>query len=171
MLVGVVSDTHDNAQYVETAVEAFADAGADAVIHCGDIVAPFSATPFDPDAVDGSGADWEFHAVRGNNDGEWTLADAVDAFGTYHGEFASLTLDGTEFAVYHGTSEPIVDALVASGSYDYVLRGHTHERVHEEREGTVHLNPGGVPIPGREEEPAAMVVDTDSGGVTTHELG
>ncbi|QZY00144.1 metallophosphoesterase [Halobaculum rubrum] len=171
MLVGVVSDTHDNARYVEAAIETFETAGVDAVIHCGDVVAPFSATPFDPDAVDGSDADWEFHAVRGNNDGEWALADVVETFGTYHGEFAELTLGGTEFAVYHGTSEPIVDALLASGSYDYVCRGHTHERVHEERDETTHLNPGGVPIPGREEEPAAMLVDTASGDVTVHNLG
>ncbi|WP_277553645.1 metallophosphoesterase [Halobaculum limi] len=163
MLVGVVSDTHDNAQYVENAVGVFTDRAVDAVIHCGDIVAPFSATPFD--------GDWEFHAVRGNNDGEWALADTVESFGTYHGEFADLTLDGAEFAVYHGTSEPIVDALLASGAYDYVCRGHTHERVNEEREETVHLNPGGVPIPGREEEPAAFVVDTASEEVTVHDLG
>ncbi|WP_435063007.1 metallophosphoesterase [Halobaculum sp. EA56] len=168
MLVGVVSDTHDNARYVDRAVEAFADAGVDVAIHCGDVVAPFSATPFDPDAAD---ADWAFHAVRGNNDGEWALADAVGAFGTYHGEFAEVTLDGTAFAVYHGTSEPIVEALIDCGSYDYVCRGHTHERVHEERDGTVHLNPGGVPIPGREEEPAAVLVETGTGEVTFRDLG
>lgn len=171
MLVGVVSDTHDNAQYVDAAVAAFAEAGADVVIHCGDIVAPFSATPFDPATVDGPGGDWDFHAVRGNNDGEWALVDAVDAFGTYHGEFAALTLNGAEFAVYHGTSEPLVDALLASGAYDYVCRGHTHERVYEEHGGAVHLNPGGVPIPGREEEPAVFVVDTVSEEVTVHDLG
>ncbi|MFC6787582.1 metallophosphoesterase [Halobaculum halobium] len=171
MLVGVVSDTHDNAQYVEAAVDAFADAAVDVAIHCGDIVAPFSATPFEPGSGDNPDADWAFHAVRGNNDGEWALADAVDAFGTYHGEFAELTLGSAEFAVYHGTSEPIVDALLASGSYDYVCRGHTHERVHEERDGTVHLNPGGVPIPGREKGPSAALVDTASGEVSFERLG
>lgn len=161
MKLGVVSDTHDNAQYVEAAVELFSGT-ADAVVHCGDVVAPFSASPFD--------ADFEFYAVRGNNDGEWALADAVRSFGTYLGEMGELTFGGTSFAVYHGTSEPIVDALVDCGRYDYVLRGHTHERVHEERDGTVHLNPGGVPIPGNEEEPAGVLVDTDAGDVTLEEL-
>jgi len=171
MLVGVVSDTHDNAQYVEAAVEAFRSAGVATVIHCGDVVAPFSAAPFDPDAVDDADADWAFHAVRGNNDGEWSLAGTVEAFGTYHGEFAELTLGDADFAVYHGTSEGIVDALLASGRYDYVCRGHTHERVHEDHDGTTHLNPGGVPIPGRERTPAAMIVDTASGDVTVRDLG
>ena len=163
MLVGVVSDTHDNASVVDAAAAAFERTGADAVVPCGDVVAPFSAAPFD--------GDWAFHAVRGNNDGEWALADTVREFGTYHGEFGAPTFDGTEFAVYHGTSEPIVDVLVASGDYDYVCRGHTHERVHEERDGTVHLNPGGVPVPGHEAGPTALIVDTDSDEVTAHELG
>ncbi|MFC7069219.1 hypothetical protein [Halobaculum lipolyticum] len=41
----------------------------------------------------------------------------------------------------------------------------------EERGGTVHLNPGGVPMPGNEGAPAAPVVDTESGDVTAAELG
>jgi putative phosphoesterase len=206
---------------VEAAVDAFADATVDAVVHCGDFVAPFSATPFD--------ADFDFYAVRGNNDGEWALADAVESFGTYLGEMGELTLGGREFAVYHGTSEPIVGALLTCGSYDYVLRGHTHQRVHEAREygpdggdgsgpdgageddrdpgggrvdvtahptegesvsgtpgpdfgaddtpagsgdrsaerrvATVHVNPGGVPIPGQEAPPAGVLIDTDTGQV------
>ncbi|QLG26053.1 metallophosphoesterase [Halorarum halophilum] len=162
MRIGVVSDTHDNERYVEAAVDLFSGT-ADAVVHCGDIVAPFSATPFDED--------FEFYAVRGNNDGEWALADTVRSFGAYLGEMGELTFDGYEFAVYHGTSEPIVDALVECGSYDYVLRGHTHERVHDERDGTIHLNPGGVPIPGNEEEPAGILIDTGTGDVEFEELG
>ncbi|MFB6189252.1 MAG: metallophosphoesterase, partial [Halapricum sp.] len=133
MQIGIVSDTHDNGDVVERAVQVFEDAGVETVIHCGDIVAPFSATPFD--------REFDFYAVRGNNDGEWNLQNAVAAFGTYLGEMGELTLDGAAFAVYHGTSEPIVEALLDCGSYDYVLRGHTHERVHEDRAGTVHLNP------------------------------
>lgn len=161
MKIGVVSDTHDNARYVEAAVELF-EGTAEAVIHCGDVIAPFSATPFD--------ADFEFYAVHGNNDGEWALADTVRSFGAYLGEMGELSFGGLDFAVYHGTSEPIVDALLESGSYDYVLRGHTHERVHEERDGTVHLNPGGVPIPGREEGPAGVLLDTETGDVEFEEL-
>jgi hypothetical protein len=162
MQLGIVSDTHDNAAVVEQAVERFETAAVDAVIHCGDVVAPFSATPFD--------ADFDFYAVRGNNDGEWSLQDVVADFGTYLGEMGELTFDGQDVAVYHGTSEPIVDALIDSGTYDYVLRGHTHERVHEDRDGTVHINPGGIPIPQAPDAPAAVVLDTASGDVTFHDL-
>jgi len=163
MLVGIVSDTHDNGEQVEAAVERFANAGVETVVHCGDFVAPFSVTPFD--------GDWEFYAVRGNNDGEWAVEAAVDDFGTYLGEMGELTLDGREVAVYHGTSGAIVDALVECGTYDYVLHGHTHEAGTEEYEGTVRVNPGGISIPPAPGAFSVATLDTDSGELAFHELG
>ena len=162
MKIGVIADTHDAGDVLEQAVKRFITEDVAAVVHCGDIVAPFSATPFD--------ADFDFYAVRGNNDGEWALADTVEEFGTYLGEMGELTLDGEDFGVYHGTSDAIVDALVESGTYDYVLHGHTHERVREERDGTVRLNPGGVPIPQAPNPQAAVVIDTETGQIATFEL-
>jgi len=163
MLVGIVSDTHDNTDLVDRAVETFADAGCDAVVHCGDFVAPFSVTPFD--------GDWSFYAVRGNNDGEWAVQSTVAEFGTYFGEMGELTLDGDDIAVYHGTSGPVVDALVDCGSYDYVFHGHTHERGSEAREGTVRINPGGISIPPAPEPFSVATLSTETGEIEFHELG
>jgi putative phosphoesterase len=159
MLVGIVSDTHDNLDLVAGAVAQFEAEGVDAVVHCGDVVAPFAATPFDTDAFD-------FYAVRGNNEGEWALKPAIESFGTHLGECGTVTFDGVSAAVYHGTSETVVDALCACGDYDYVFRGHTHERVVEERGGTVHVNPGGLPIAGGDDEFYVALLDTESGDVT-----
>lgn len=164
MKVGICSDTHDNLDLVEAAVERFESADVGAVVHCGDVVAPFSATPFDSGAFD-------FYAVRGNNDGEWYLQSAIEGFGAYLGEMGELTVDGAAVAVYHGTSEPIVDALCACGDYDYVFRGHTHRRVREECGGTVHVNPGGLPIPGADDAYSVATLDTETDEVEFHELG
>jgi len=139
MLIGIVSDTHDDLAAVEAAVSLFEREGVDAVVHCGDFVAPFSVTPFD--------GDFDFHAVRGNNDGEWAVESTVEAFGEYHGEAAALSFGGTDIAVTHGTSDLVVDALVDCGDYDYVFHGHTHAHGVEARDGTVRVNPGGLPIP------------------------
>ncbi|QCC48499.1 metallophosphoesterase family protein [Halobellus limi] len=162
MLVGLCSDTHDNLDLARSAVETFEAEDVDAVVHCGDVVAPFTAATFD--------ADFEFHAVRGNNDGECALAETIDEFGTHHGESAHLTFEGSDgdvdVAVYHGTSERLVDALVDCGTYDYVVRGHTHQRTCEERDGTVHVNPGGLPFPGADEAYHVAILDTDAGDVT-----
>ncbi|MEF8852254.1 MAG: metallophosphoesterase [Haloarculaceae archaeon] len=162
MHLGIVSDTHDNTDVVEAAVDVFEREDVDAVVHCGDFVAPFSAAAFDLGV--------EFHAVRGNNDGEWALQNAVDDFGTYHGESAELTFDGVDVAVYHGTSEGIVDALVDCGHYDYVLHGHTHEYAHEQRGDTTRINPGGIEIDAAPDAPCAVVLDTETGEVDREEL-
>lgn len=162
MLVGIVADTHDNLELVEAAVETFEDRGVDVVVHCGDIVAPFSVAPFD--------GEFEFYAVRGNNDGEWALQSAIAEFGTYLGEMGELTLDGEEIGAYHGTSEAIVEALVASANYDYVLHGHTHERTHEVYEGTVQINPGGIAFPDAPEPFSIAVLDTETGDVAFEKL-
>lgn len=165
MQVGVVSDTHDNLDIAQAAVDRFLAADVDIVVHCGDIISPFTARLFDSD-------DFEFYAVRGNNDGEWALQSLVDDFGAYLGEMGELELESAHVAVYHGTSEAVVGALVDSGNYDYVLRGHTHEQVHERRNGTVHVNPGGIPLdPSGGDPPAAVVLDTEASEVDFHDLG
>ena len=143
MLIGIVSDTHDDLAAVEAAIELFAREDVDAIVHCGDFVSPFSVTPF---SIDGTDAP-EFYAVRGNNDGEWAVQSTVETFGTYFGEAGTLTVDDTKIAITHGTSQIVVDALVDCGDYDYVLHGHTHAHGVEERDGTVRVNPGGLPIP------------------------
>ena len=160
MLLGLCTDTHDNLGVARGAVDTFESAGVDAIVHCGDVVAPFTAAEFDVGI--------DFHAVYGNNDGEPALADAVGEFGIHHGESAHLTFDGVDVAVYHGTSEQLVDALIGCGEYDYVVRGHTHERTHEERNGTVHVNPGGLPFPGVDDTYHVATLDTESGEVRFH---
>jgi len=162
MQIGVVSDTHDNRDVITAAVDLF-EGEVDAVIHCGDIVAPFSVTPFD--------SDFDFYAVRGNNDGEWALQDAVRNFGAYLGEMGELSLGGKRVAIYHGTSSPVVTALVECGNYDYVFHGHTHTRAHEEVDGTVRINPGGISTNGETTEPpAGAILDTETGEVEFHDL-
>jgi hypothetical protein len=162
MRLGICSDTHDDLDLARAAVDRFEAEDVDAVVHCGDVVAPFTANVFD--------AAFDFHAVRGNNDGEWTLQSAVDSFGTYHGEAAALTFDGTDVAVYHGTDETLVEGLVRRGDYDYVFRGHTHEHGRDEAGETVHVNPGGLPIPGADDSYHVATLDTSADDLAFHEL-
>ena len=163
MEIGIVSDTHDDLRAVARADDLFAGR-ADVVVHCGDLVSPFAAAAFD--------GDYDFHAVAGNNEGEPALVDAVEDVGTHHGECAALALDGLDVAVYHGTGSLLVDALVDCGAYDYVFHGHTHRRVHEETDGTVRINPGGIAlsVDADGDPPAGVVVDTETDEVTFHDL-
>ncbi|MBC5793295.1 MAG: metallophosphoesterase [Nanohaloarchaea archaeon] len=157
MKIGVISDTHDNIELAKKAVEYFESEKVDKVVHCGDMVAPFAAELFDKD--------FDFIAVRGNNDGEWNLKQTVEEFGEFHNNIAELELSGNEIAVYHGTEESIVESLVESGSYEYVLRGHTHQKKVSECNGAIELNPGGIKLPGQDEEFHVAIIDFEKGDI------
>ncbi|ERG96289.1 metallophosphoesterase family protein [Haloquadratum walsbyi] len=178
MRIGCCSDTHDNLRLARRAVETFIAADVDMIIHCGDIVSPFTASIFDTEIP--------FHAIRGNNDGEWAVESTIEDFengsGTYHGESVHLSFETTEnnsnseidIAVYHGTSEHLVDALLECGQYDYVLRGHTHNQTVEMSDSSVHVNPGGLPISGADDAYHVAIIDTDhtvsTDAVTVHTI-
>lgn len=161
MKVGIVSDTHDNIELAEKAVNFFEEESCEVVIHCGDMVAPFTADLFD--------AGFEFHAVRGNNDGEWNLKETVEKFGNFYNNIAELELEGLEIGVYHGTEEEIVEGLVRK-DYDFVFRGHTHQKKISEHEGTIELNPGGIALPEQEEDFHVATLDTESREVEFHRI-
>lgn len=157
MKLGIVSDTHDNLEKARNAADYFETQNIGTVIHCGDMVAPFTAEVFD--------RSFDFHYIRGNNDGEWNLKQVVEQFGSFYNNIVELEIDGQKIAAYHGTEEEIVEGLVKSGNYDYVLRGHTHQRKHEEQSKTVEINPGGIQLPGQEEGFSVAVLDLQTGDI------
>ncbi|MFB6292186.1 MAG: metallophosphoesterase [Candidatus Nanohaloarchaea archaeon] len=161
MKLGIVSDTHDHLELAEDAAEFF-EGRVDAVIHCGDMVAPFTAEKFD--------AGFDFYCVRGNNDGEWNLKQTVNGFGEFFNNVAELEFSGSSIAVYHGTDEEIARALRESGEYDYVLRGHTHEKKLREVDETLEINPGGIPVPFAPGDFHVAVLDLESGDVEFHRM-
>ncbi|QGA80299.1 metallophosphoesterase [Candidatus Nanohalobium constans] len=161
MKIGVISDTHDNLSLTRKAVEFFEAEKVEAVIHCGDMIAPFTAELFD--------ADFDFYAVRGNNDGEWSLKETVEQFGEFYNNIADLEFSGKKIAVYHGTEEEIVEGLVEK-DYDYVFRGHTHRKKVESHGDTTELNPGGIKLLGQEEEFNFAVVDLEEDEIGFHEI-
>lgn len=162
MKLGIVADTHDHFDKAEAAADFFSEKDVDKVIHCGDMICPATANIFD--------RGFDFHAVRGNNDGEWDLKSTVEEFGEFYNNIAELGFSGEDIAVYHGTEEEIVDVLVESGNYDYVFRGHTHEKRVREVDGTVELNPGGVKLPFQEEKIHVVILDLESGEFEFHRI-
>lgn len=136
MWVAIVSDSHDNLWKVEAAREPLTQ--ADALLHCGDWVAPFTLKRF----IDIMGGK-PIHGIFGNNDGERRLlARMAAAHPNVHlyGDFAEITLGGLRFALTHYPE--IARPLAACGHYDVVCYGHNHQ-AHQETVGpTLLLNPG-----------------------------
>ncbi|PUA31207.1 MAG: hypothetical protein B9J98_07355 [Candidatus Terraquivivens tikiterensis] len=135
MLVGIVSDTHDDLDRIRRAVQVFRERRVDVVIHCGDWVSPFSVREFKGLKV---------LSVLGNNDGDLLLLDKTlrEMGSSLEGRFASIGLDNKKIAVIHGEYPELVEALIKSGMYDVVAHGHTHKRRCERFNDTLALNPG-----------------------------
>lgn len=154
MRIGVISDTHDRMPAIRRAVEIFNEEGVDAVLHCGDFVAPFALLPFRELSA-------PFYAVFGNNDGEkvgitalferngWTLNDRPHF----------MELDGTRIAMLHEPDH--LHAIEESGEHDLVVFGHTHKKHFGIKDGLMTLNPGEACgwVKG---EATAAILDTES---------
>lgn len=138
MILGVLSDTHDNIWKLDAALPHLQR--AQAVVHCGDLCAPFMVRRL----AEGLG-ERPVHIVWGNNDGDTFLIGKVaSAYPSVHlhGPFAELDLEGRRVAVNHYPE--IARGLALSGLYDLVCYGHDHT-AHKSRHGDcLLLNPGEV---------------------------
>lgn len=135
MLIGIISDTHDRVDYIMKAIEIFKREKVEALIHCGDYVAPFALVPFQK-------LDCPFYGVFGNNDGEKKgLLKKAESLGELKNPPHIFKLGEKSFLVNHSPlSEE--DIRRRESSIDYFLCGHTHE-AEEKMVGSVKfINPG-----------------------------
>jgi putative phosphoesterase len=144
MKVCIVSDSHDRAEALDGAVRQAAAAGAEAVIHCGDLIGAHTLRP----AV---AAGLPLHLVHGNNLGDaatlYRLARESGGRLHYHGADARLELGGRRIFVVHYPEYG--HAMACTGEWDLVCCGHSHvaetRQVAHVRGGSTWLvNPGTV---------------------------
>jgi hypothetical protein len=154
MKIAILSDTHDNIWKLAGAIPRMET--AQAIVHCGDIIAPFTLRQL----LEGVGGK-PVHVVWGNNDGDRLhLADVGRKFPNFHlhGELAMLELDGLTAAVNHYPD--IARGLARGGAFGLVCYGHDHV-AHEEWVGeTLLLNPGEVM--GKDGRSSLVLLDTAS---------
>ena len=144
MKVCILSDSHDHRYLLRAAVEQAQRAGAEAVLHCGDVVAPSTLHVLRPFGL-------PVHVVHGNNTGDLfhlsKLAAEPGSLVRYHGQDASVTLGGRRIFVVHYPHYAY--AMACTGDYDLVCFGHEHaasvRRVANVKGGeTLLVNPGTV---------------------------
>ncbi|MHA1335376.1 MAG: metallophosphoesterase [Promethearchaeota archaeon] len=141
MLIGVISDTHDNKEKILKAVEIMNERGVEAVIHCGDFIAPFVKRWFD--GLNGT-AKKNFYGVFGNNDGEKLfLKQNLGQICNLVGTELNIELGGKKIYASHTLDKEAIDGLAQSGKFNIILTGHTHSIVNKKYDnGTLILNPG-----------------------------
>jgi putative phosphoesterase len=134
--VGILSDTHDQVARTQAAVARLADAGAQVLIHCGDITIPDVVYELNP---------LPSYFVFGNCDDDlFNLRQAIAAVGGTSLERGGLIeLAGRRLAVTHGDSDLELRRLEAQEPH-YLLTGHTHQ-VADRRNGSIRwINPGAL---------------------------
>ncbi len=136
MRIGILSDTHDQIARTEAAVQLLVEAGADVLMHCGDITIPDVVYPL---------AALPSYFVFGNCDAELNdLRHAMRAIGGTCLERGGLIeLDGHRVAVTHGDSDRELAALLARRP-EYLFSGHTHNAIDVIKGPTRFINPGAL---------------------------
>jgi uncharacterized protein len=154
MLLGILADTHDELARTQRAIEIMREAGAEALIHCGDltgspIVAVCSALPL-----------W---FVFGNHD-----ADSVPELQRASAQFGAaclgwggvIDLAGKHIGVAHGHLTTDVRRVPAERP-DFLLTGHAHFASDEIVGGTRRICPGALH---RADEFTVALLDLPVGG-------
>ena len=122
MIVCIVSDSHDRADPLAAAVRSAADQGAQAVIHCGDLIGTQTLRA-------ALAVGLPLHLIHGNNLGDpVSLARWMRERGgqlQYHGPEARLELGGRRIFVVHYPEYGY--AMACTGDWDLVCCGHSHE--------------------------------------------
>ena len=72
MKICIVSDSHDNRALLEAAVREAKAAGAEAILHCGDVVAPSTLEVLKPFNLPA-------HVIHGNNTGDLYMMGLIAA--------------------------------------------------------------------------------------------
>jgi uncharacterized protein len=147
MKIGVLSDTHD---YFDSRLPGLFD-GVDHILHAGDIGRPWIILELEQIAP--------VTAIIGNTDDGLPFRDT-----------AIVTLAQRTFLLHHivhpDKLNKQVRDLIIRNNPDVVIFGHTHQRSHETRDGTLYLNPGYAGVPRPNLERSVAILDCDDSGFT-----
>jgi len=156
MQIGILSDTHNNIENLQAALQIFRKNNLFTIFHCGDMTR-VEVVPL----LDG----FRVIYLVGNSDVLWgeirrsLLELNPESYGDliFTGE-----IDGVKIAAAHGHLDGVIEGLVRSGEYDFVFCGHSH-RHNEVYVGKTRLiNPGA--LGGLKVEPRSICqLDLDSG--------
>jgi putative phosphoesterase len=144
MKICIVSDSHDHRDHLAVAVTEAKSLGAQAVIHCGDLVAPSTLHAIIPLGL-------PVHLVHGNNQGDLfhlsKLAHKPENRVHYYGQDGAFVLAGKRIFIVHYPH--YAKAMAVTGDYELVCNGHEHhaviERIKNIKGGeTLRVDPGTV---------------------------
>lgn len=164
MIVGIISDVHNNLRHLDKAITCFRKKKIDILLHCGDWDMPFTLEMYKEFKC-------PIRGVLGNGDPdiqkfEYQLQNKFQDLDLKLSElFLDLNLDNKRVAVFHGNDESLVKMIIESQMFDLFCYGHTHKPKIERIKRTLIINPGslvGVYLPDKKFPITVAVYDTRS---------
>lgn len=162
MKICIVSDSHDRSDPLVEAIVEAQSAGAQAVIHCGDLIGVNTLRASLKLGI-------PIHAVHGNNIGDvaalYRMMAKSNGLFTYYGQEVALELGGRKIFVTHMPHHG--QAFACTGDYDLVCHGHSHT-AHVGKQSNITgghswlVNPGsvaGIDAPGVDAVPTCILGD------------
>jgi putative phosphoesterase len=151
--LGILSDTHDELERARGAIELLRAAGAEALIHCGDLASPAIV------AVLAGLPSW---FVFGNHDSDMVphLRRAAAEHGVGCLEWGGVVeLAGKRIGVAHGHMSADMRRVLAARP-DYLLSGHSHIAADHVDGSVRRINPGALH---RADEFTVALLEVESG--------
>jgi uncharacterized protein len=133
MKLGIMSDSHGRVNQVHRALELLEDAGAEAIVHCGDlggleVLEALAGRPC-----------WFVWGNTDHPDASWR--DYVTELGLpFPDGPVHFLCDGKSIAVFHGHEKNFAKAITAA-EHDYLVHGHTHRRNDQRIQNMRIINP------------------------------
>jgi uncharacterized protein len=144
MKICIVSDSHDNRKLLDVAVQDAKSRGAEAVLHCGDVVAPTTLRVLQKHGL-------PVHVIHGNNTGDLystaKLSHDPESVVHFYGQDAGIELAGKKIFMVHYPH--YARAMGTTGDWDMVCCGHDHKAEIDsiptiKNSHTLFINPGTV---------------------------
>lgn len=137
MILGILSDTHDDARAAAAGIALLRQHGAAFFIHCGDV---------GEEPVLDCLAGLPCAVVWGNNDFDRVrlAAYAASIRVIVHDPYAQLNFDGKRILVTHGDDVALLRRATQQHWCDYLLLGHSHVAMDVMENGVRVINPGAL---------------------------
>ena len=137
MLIGLMSDTHNNRPGVRYALDIFESLGIEVVLHAGDLISAELLELY---------KDFSLYLSFGNGDDPLFIASRAGRVSERFvcEEMVDINLGSRKVLLIHGDQRLELEKRITSGEYDYVIHGHTHH-YRDERVGLTRvINPGAL---------------------------
>jgi putative phosphoesterase len=158
MIIGVLSDTHDNLNNLIYVLNTYREREIETLIHCGDLISLEMVSYFEGFRVIYTTGNMDI--TTGAIKKRFTRMREDNFVGTvYRGE-----IDGVPMAATHSHIDGKVMDLVQQKRYKWIFHGHTHKKRDETLQGARIVNPGALGGLGREPR-SFCVVDLRAGEV------